>query len=274
MAQMAEALGLDSFCVFDHMLYRYPDLELGCWEAFTFLGALAASTSTIRLGPLVACTAFRNPGLLAKMAISLDEISGGRFFLGLGAGWHAPEFAAFGYPFDHRAARFAEAVQIIAPLVRTGRATFRGQYHWTDAVVRLRGPSLAGLPIWIGAKGPRMLRLVALHADAWNTDWVQDPARIAELRHRIGDACTEVGRDPATLALTAMCEICILKPNEAPTLTSSAITGTPNEIAVVLQRFAQAGVDHLVLFVKPSGVVGLERLERVLQTLGDRNVTR
>jgi hypothetical protein len=171
--------------------------------------------------------------LLVKMAISLDEISGGRFLLGLGAGCHAPEFAAFGYPFDHRAGRFAEAVQIIAPLVRTGRVTFRGRYHIIeDAVLRLRGPSSAGPPIWIGAKGPRMLRLVARHADAWNTDWVQDPARVGKLRTRMGDACAEVGRDPATLALTAMSEIHILRPGEFPALDSRAITGTPDNIAV------------------------------------------
>lgn len=121
MAQAAEAVGFDSFWLADHLIYRYQDKpERGTWEAFTFLSAVAATTRRITLGPLVACTSFRNPALLAKMADSLDEISNGRFILGLGAGWHEPEYQAFGYPFDHRAARFDEALQVIVPLLRAG----------------------------------------------------------------------------------------------------------------------------------------------------------
>ena len=123
-------IGLDSFWLADHLIYRYPDKdENGCWEVFTFLSAVAAVTTTIAIGPLVACTSFRNPALLAKMADALDEISGGRFILGLGCGWHEPEYDAFGYPFDHRVGRFEEAMAIIAPLLREGRVDFHGKYY-------------------------------------------------------------------------------------------------------------------------------------------------
>src|SRR3954468_15787373 len=160
MAQTAEQIGLDSFWLADHLIYRYPEKdENGCWEVFTFLSGVAAATSRIALGPLVACTSFRNPALLAKMADALDEISGGRFILGLGAGWHEPEYTAFGWPFDHRVGRFEEAMQIIAPLLRKGKVDFHGQYYdATDCVLRPRGPSPAGPPLMIGGTRPRMLR--------------------------------------------------------------------------------------------------------------------
>lgn len=167
MAQRAEAVGFDSVWLADHFMTRVSGEEdRGLWEAFTFLSALAAVTSRIHLGSLVACTSFRHPTLLAKMADGLDEISGGRFVLGVGAGWHEPEYRAFGYPFDHRAGRFDEALQIIVTLLRTGRVTFAGQYYQAnDAVLRPRGPSPIGPPVWVGGSGPRMLELTACYAD-------------------------------------------------------------------------------------------------------------
>lgn len=148
MAQRAEEAGFDSVWLADHLLHRMPGEEdRGFWEAFTFLSALTSVTSRIHLGSLVACTSFRHPTLLAKMADSLDEISNGRFVLGLGAGWHEPEYHAFGYPFDHRIGRFEEAVQIIVSLLRTGRVSFDGQYYQADDAVLLpRGPSRTGPP--------------------------------------------------------------------------------------------------------------------------------
>src|SRR5215469_10880090 len=150
-AQVAEQIGFDSLWVADHVMWPFPNQEeKGCWEAFTVLSGLAALTSRIQLGPLVACTSFRNPALLAKMADTLDEISDGRALLGLGAGWHEPEYAAFGYPFDHLAARFEEALGIIVPLLREGSVNFSGEYYSArDAVLRPRGPSPKGPPIWI-----------------------------------------------------------------------------------------------------------------------------
>src|SRR5579864_6370486 len=167
MAQVAEQVGLDSLWLADHLIYRVPGQDEGApWEALTMLSALAAVTTRITLGTLVVCTSFRPPAMLAKMADAIDEISGGRFILGLGAGWHQPEYDAFGYPFDHLASRFDEAMQIIVPLLREGHVDFQGQYYQVhNCVLRPRGPTPRGPRILIGARRPRMLRLVAQYAD-------------------------------------------------------------------------------------------------------------
>src|SRR5579872_3922519 len=205
MAQAAEQTRLDSLWLADHLIYRFPEQEeLAPWEAFTMLSALAAVTTRIELGTMVACTSFRPPALLAKMADTLDEISRGRFILGLGAGWHQPEYEAFGYPFDHLAGRFEEALQVIVPLLREGHVDFQGKYYQVNnCVLRPRGPSKGGPSILIGAKRPRMLQLVARYANEWNTAWHVDPAVVQERYAQLQAACAEVGRDPATIILTA-----------------------------------------------------------------------
>jgi alkanesulfonate monooxygenase SsuD/methylene tetrahydromethanopterin reductase-like flavin-dependent oxidoreductase (luciferase family) len=151
-ALRAEAMGFDSLWLYDHLLYRDAEgRPHGIWECWTMLSALAEATEHAEIGSLVACTAFRNPALLAKMAATLDEISGGRFTLGLGAGWNAAEFVAFGLPFDHRVTRFQEALQIITALAREGRVAFQGTYHSTPGCEILpRGPRPGGPPIMIG----------------------------------------------------------------------------------------------------------------------------
>ncbi len=124
-ALLAEAAGFDSIWLYDHLLFRFPDQPtVGIWEIWTVLSALAEATERVEIGTVVLCVPFRNPAILAKMADTLDEVSGGRLILGLGAGWNQPEFDAFGIPFDHRAARFEEALQIITPLLREGRVDF------------------------------------------------------------------------------------------------------------------------------------------------------
>lgn len=269
MAVTAEAVGLDSFWLADHLIYRPPNrVEFGFWEVFTFLSGVATVTSRIALGPLVACTAFRSPALLAKMADALDEISGGRFILGLGAGWHAPEYAAFGYPFDHRAARFAEAMDIIAPLLREGKVNFHGKYHEaTDCVLRPRGPSSSGPPIWIGAKGARMLRLAAQYADACHTVWPIDAATVIERREHMVAACHAVGRDPATLDLTVGTHV-HLPENGQPADDDTAICGTYDEIAATLQQFADVGVRHVNVILRPAtSAETIEQFARVLEVM-------
>ncbi len=148
LALAAEAVGFDSFWLPDHFLFR-PEVgdEIGCWEVFTFLSGLASVTTRITLGPFVAAAPFRNPALLAKMADALDEISNGRFILGLGAGNWESEHLTFGYPFDHRLARFEEALRIIRPLLRGERVDVHGSYYQVaDCVLKPRGPSPSGPP--------------------------------------------------------------------------------------------------------------------------------
>ena len=270
MALVAEQVGFDSFWLADHLLYRFPpeNPETGCWEVFTFLSAVAAVTSRISLGPLVACTSFRNPALLAKIADSLDEISDGRAILGLGAGWHQPEYDAFGYPFDHLAGRFEEALSIILPLLKGERVTHEGKYYQTgDAVLRPRGPTKSGPPIWIGGRRPRMLELIARHADAWNTVWHKTAEGVTKAYPSLLEACEKVGRDPKTLTLTAGTMARVLAPGEARVEAGPAIQGDAEEVADGLRAFAEAGVEHLVLVIEPDSVSATERFARVIELL-------
>ncbi len=200
MAQTAESIGFDAIWVSDHVGFGDPDGAWeGAWESWTLLSALAASTSRVALGNYVLAVPFRNPALLAKMAETLDEISGGRLILGLGAGWNEPEFTSYGVPFDDRFRRFEDGLRIITEMLRRGSSTHDGGTIQTrSARIEPRGPRPDGLPVMVGANGPRMLRLAAELADHWNgglraIDEV--PAQLAA----IDDACRAVGRDPATL---------------------------------------------------------------------------
>jgi probable F420-dependent oxidoreductase len=272
MAHAAEQSGFDSFWVADHLLFRMPDQpELGTWEAFTFLSALAATTSRIVLGPLVACTSFRNPALLAKMADSLDEISNGRFILGLGAGWHQPEYTAFGYPFDHLASRFEEALKILVPLLREGEVDFAGQYYTArDCFLRPRGPTPSGPPIWIGAKQPRMLQLSAQYADGFNTVWHRTPDKAAPRLEDFRQACAERGRDVATVELSVGTLAHILAPGESSKEDAQGLVGEAEAVAEGLAAFAALGTQHLIVIISPEDIRGIERFGKVIELLDQR----
>lgn len=232
------------------------------------LSALAAVTTHITLGPLVATTSFRQPALLAKMAVTLDEISAGRFILGVGAGWHHPVYVAFGYPFNHRASRFEEALRTIVPLLRDGQVDFQGQYYQVhECVLRPRGPSPRGPRICIGGKDPRMLRLVAQYADAWNTAWHAQVGTFQQRYQPFLEACAAMGRDPATVEVTAGTQISLIQAGEQAFFDPEGLIGSPEALAERLQTFADAGVDHLVVMLDPSGVAGIERFGRVVEVL-------
>jgi alkanesulfonate monooxygenase SsuD/methylene tetrahydromethanopterin reductase-like flavin-dependent oxidoreductase (luciferase family) len=223
----------------------------------------------VTLGPFVACNSFREPALLAKMADTLDDVSGGRLLLGLGAGWHEPEYRAFGFPYDHLAGRFEEALQIIVPLLKGETVTFHGKYyHVDDALLTPRGPRPAGPPIWIGAKGPRMMRMVARYADAYNTVWHRDPSPAIERYANLEAACREVGRDPAEIMRTSGTNVLVAGAGDAPDAPPHAITGSPHEIAEKLYAFrTEAGVDHLTLVLDPRTVRGIEQFGKVIEAL-------
>ncbi len=203
MARSGEAAGFDSLWVADHMLFRFPDQETqGRWEAWTLLAALATVTTTVELGPLVSCMSFRNPALLAKMAETVDELSHGRLILAVGAGWHEPEYTAYGFPYDRRATRFEEGFQIVKELLRSGTSNWQGQFHTLDQCeVIPRGPRAGRIPLIAGTNGERLLRLAAREADGWNTTWVKSPLEIIPLREAVDRACNEVGRDPRVRAV-------------------------------------------------------------------------
>lgn len=254
MTLAAEDGGLDSVWVPDHVLFRSADDDgtRGIHEAWTLLSALAAVTTRVELGPLVLCVPFRNPAMTAKMAATFEEVSGGRLVLGLGCGWHEPEFDAFGLPFDHRVSRFEEALEIIVPMLRHGSASFEGRWHRADrADVVPRGPRPDGPPILIAGKQPRMLELVARHADAWNAAWYGQPDDAHELRERLDRlraAFDAVGRDIATIDLTAGVFVACADDPDAP---DEAMRGSADEIASALAGYAELGINHLMAHVWP-----------------------
>ena len=269
MARTAEDCGFDSIWVSDHLLFRFEGKEpQGIWECWTLLSALAAVTSRVEIGALVSCTGFRNPALLAKMADTVDEISGGRLVLGLGAGWHEPEYDAFGYPFDHRAGRFAEALTIISGLLRHGEVDFRGTYHAArDCELRPRGPRRHGPPIMIGSTGERMLRLAARHADIWNAWGKQDPAEIPPLRATVDGACRAEGRDPASMARSVSMLVDLPGAAGRPREEPPFVTGDAETIEGTLRGMAREGIGHVMVVLDPNTVAGIEALAPVLERL-------
>jgi len=269
MAQLAEDVGFDSLWVGDHQLFRFETGTFGSWECWSLLSALAAVTQRVTIGSLVTCTSYRNPALLAKMADTVDEISGGRLILGLGAGWHEAEYQAFGYPFDHRVGRFAEAIQIIHGLLRRGQVDFAGQYYQArDCELRPRGPQGSRIPIMIGTHhGQRMIELTARYADLWNTDWVP-PKELSPYVAALNAACVAIGREPATLERTVAVRIDLLGSQRAlfGGLGAQA-SGSVEELADFLHAYALLGVTHLQICLGPNTPAGIESFAPVLALL-------
>jgi alkanesulfonate monooxygenase SsuD/methylene tetrahydromethanopterin reductase-like flavin-dependent oxidoreductase (luciferase family) len=277
MARQAEALGLDSVWLGEHLLYRFAEgKSRGPWEAWTTLAAIAASTTRIRLGPLVACTAFHNPAMLARQAAALDEISGGRFVLGLGAGWNETEFRAYGFPFDHRIDRFEEAFTIIRTLLRDGAIDFEGRYYSArDCELLPRGPSPHGPALMIGSIGERMLRIAAPHVDSWNA-WFADtgntPAGVPALRDRVDAACRETGRVPASIDRTVAVLVRLTGgrgrlQGDTSRPPPPALAGEPEVIAAGLRAYAAQGIAEVQLVLDPITPASLDELGPVLEAL-------
>jgi len=271
-AQQAEEAGFDSLWLYDHLLFRSEgELTIGIWECWTFLSALAEATQRVELGTLVACNSFRNPALLAKMAITLDEVSKGRLILGVGAGWNKPEYEAFGFPFDYRVSRFEEALQIIRPLLKEGRVDFEGKYYQArDCEIRPLGPRPGGPPLMVGCDGKRMLRLTAKYADLWNTGYHGQVDTFTRPRQELIKACQETGRDPSTIGVTVMIAL------EYPNLTSEPVNtdeqsliGTPEEIAQAMLSYEQAGVEHVMFNPIPYKLAAIRKVEESLRIYRD-----
>ena len=261
--QHAEAVGLHSLWVCDHLLSGPPDE--GIHEGWTILAALASSTSHLELGQLVTCTSFRHPALLAKMATTADAVSDGRLILGLGAGWYDPEYEAFGYPTDHRVGRFEEAIAIIGPLLGGERVTLAGSYYQVrDAV--LRPPPDRPIPLLVAAKGRRMLRLTARYADAWNTAWFGLPDDLLHRRLAELNAALEAeGRDPATLRRTVGMEVwdpATTGPGEEP---GGAVDGSVDQLAWAIDAHERLGVDDLIVQLAHKTLRSLDRLAEALE---------
>jgi alkanesulfonate monooxygenase SsuD/methylene tetrahydromethanopterin reductase-like flavin-dependent oxidoreductase (luciferase family) len=277
MARRAEAIGLDSIWLGDHLLYRGDRLPpRGPWEAWTLLAAIAAVTERVEIGPLVAATSFHNPAMIAKKAATLEEISGGRLILGLGAGWNESEYRAYGFPFDHRVSRFEEAFTIIRSLLRDGRCDFHGTYYGLDDCELLpRGPRPHGPPLMVGSMGPRMLEITLPHVEQWNawfTWFGNTPDGYVPLRGQIDAACRAAGRDPAEVERTLALFVGFPdgQGRTMGDLTSSEvepIRGDPATLAATLRAFADEGVGHVQLVLDPITVETIAALAPALALL-------
>ena len=265
MAQLAEEMGFDSIWVVDHLLYRGDATTLeqqGVRECWSLLTGLAAVTQRVEIGSLVTPTSYRNPALFAKMVDTVEEISGGRIILGLGAGWHEEEYRAFGFPYDRRVSRFEEAFTIIRSLLREGSVDFEGNYYSArDCELRPRGPRPSGPPIMIGSTGKRMLRITLPHVEMWNA-WLcaesSSPVEVPALRQLVDAACHEVGRDPSTLERSVSITVDQTDSREVPTSmapnTAKPLTGSPQAIAAGIRAFANEGISHLQMYLVPNTI--------------------
>lgn len=277
MARLAESVGFDSLWLGDHLLYDLPDVGTrGPWEVWTSLAALAVATERVELGPLVASAGFHQPTMLAKQAATVDAISGGRLIVGLGAGWNEREYTAFGFPYDRRVDRFAEAFTIIRALLRDGRIDFDGEfYRAIDCVIDPPPARPGGPPLLVGSIGPRMLAITAPHIDAWNVWWADhgnSPDHWQELSNRVTDACEDAGRDPSEVSRTAAVLV-QLGGGQGRVMGNYSrgfdkpISGPPGEIAERLAAFAAVGADHLQLVVDPITLGSIEALGDALAVL-------
>jgi len=253
MARAAEEAGFDSIWVGDHLLYRGDGRpERGPWDCWTLLAGLAGVTERVTLGPLVACTAFHPPGILAHMAAGVDELSGGRLTVALGAGWNETEFRAFGLPFDHLVSRFAERFEIIRRLLAGERVTFKGDYEQVEDAVLLPEP-VRRPPLMVGATGPRMLALTLPHVDAWNI-WFDLYRNTAE---GFAEASAQIPREVERSA-------CVLVQLDGGAGERPLPEGVRpvRDVSRHLRELADAGADEAILVVDPIN-------ERSIRTLAE-----
>ena len=265
MARTAESIGFDAVWISDHVGFGDPDGEWrGAWESWTLLSALAASTRRVALGNYVLAVPFRHPALLAKMAETLDEVSAGRVILGLGAGWNEEEFTSYGVPFDDRFRRFEDGLRVITSMLRDGRSTLDGRTIQTrSARIEPRGPRPGGLPVMIGANGPRMLRLTAELADHWNGG-LRMLDEVPAMLDALDAACRGVGRDPATLTRSVEVLVRTIAVRDGAPAEERELRGEPEAIAAELRRFSDLGIDHLQVQLRPNSVEGVAAFASVL----------
>jgi alkanesulfonate monooxygenase SsuD/methylene tetrahydromethanopterin reductase-like flavin-dependent oxidoreductase (luciferase family) len=277
MATTAEALGYDSIWVGDHLIFRDGEQPpRGPWEAWTVMTALAAITERVEIGPLVASTSFHNPAMIAKKAATLDEVSGGRLILGLGAGWNESEYAAFGYPYDHRVSRFEEAFTIIRRLLRGEELDFRGDYYTLDdCLIVPPGPRPEGPPLMVGSAGERMLDITMPHVQSWNAwyAWFGNrPENLTPWMEKVDEACRRVGRDAETVERTCAVYVGLTggkgrhggatNEEDVPPLR-----GSTAELAAAMRQYAAAGISHVQLVLDPITVEAIEEFAPVLAEL-------
>ena len=251
LALLAEHGNLDSIWVADHIFFVSGDGEnRGVWESMTMLGALAEATTRVEFGPLVMCTPFRNPGLVAWMANTLEEISGGRFVMGLGAGWHQPEFDGFGFNFEHKVSLFEDSLEVIVPLLRDGAVDYDGKWAVGHAELRPKAPRAGGPPILIAGTMPRMMRLTAKWADRWNSVWYGLPTEeFRDERANLNQALAAAGRDPSSIEVSV--GVAVKDSRAIDRNDGEGIRGTGEDIHEALETWNAEGVDEVMCRLEP-----------------------
>lgn len=255
MARAAEESGFESIWLGDHLLYRGDGREeRGPLEVWTLLAAIAAVTERATIGPLVACTSFHPPGLIAKMAATVDDVSRGRLVLGLGAGWNETEYRAFGLPYDHRVSRFEESFSIIRRMLAGERIQTTGRYWSAEDLVLMPRPERR-IPLMIGSNGPRMLSIALPHVDWWNT-WYDRYGNtvegFAEFNANVTDAAERAGRDPAeikrsTAVLVELDPAAVKRPHSDRKSAPVSLDGLRSH----LDALEEAGADEAILILRP-----------------------
>ncbi|HEX5879648.1 MAG TPA: LLM class flavin-dependent oxidoreductase [Actinomycetota bacterium] len=299
-AELAESAGFHQVWVSDHFwldLERYGGLvgRQGTPECWTTLSALAVRTSRVRLGTLVLATGFRPPTLLAKMAATLDQLSGGRLDLGLGAGWNEAEFLENGLPFPRPGERLAmleEALGVLSALLTDADqpASFSGRFYRAEQAPVVPGPvQRPRPPLWVGGRGDRLLGVVARAADGWNLCWAVTPEDYRERSGVLAAACGRAGRDPGEVRrslglntlvgrdaddlvgrwrrLQAWTPGGILDGVELRDWAASRLVGTPDEVLAQLRGWEELGVEQVIATFAglPFAVFEDEQLELVAE---------
>jgi alkanesulfonate monooxygenase SsuD/methylene tetrahydromethanopterin reductase-like flavin-dependent oxidoreductase (luciferase family) len=269
LAIRAEEIGFDTIWAPDELLWRAEDGPArGVWDGISMTGAIAAVTSKVTIGTWVMSALHRNAGIIAKTAETLDEISGGRFLFGLGAGHVWPGQAhAFGLPEDHVFDRFEEAVEIIIPLLRGGHADFEGTWHAAhDLPQQPVGPRPNAIPILIGGNGPRGQRVAARHADIYSC-YIEERAHVDEAAPRLASLetiCEDLGRDPATIGRSVGM---LVDPTLPAGAKPSRLSGTTAEMADAVRTFRDAGFTSVELMLDHGTLAALDALAPVLEMI-------
>jgi len=291
-ARVAEDAGFRTLWVSDHLLLDPDAVATDCLEAWTLLAALAVDTKKIRIGPMVTSQSYRNPALLAKIAAGVDQMSGGRLEFGVGAGWKEVEYKAYGYEFPDaptRVTQLVETLEICTRLWTEPKATYRGKHYRIEDAVSSPKPVQKPLPIWIGGTKPRVMRIAAKYAHAFNMSDPSRPAetRIAELKTALPEACKAVGRDESTLKRSLFIQVLVAptrheideiagelgsraKTSRAEWLKArpAMIVGTPDEVGERLRAIAAGGIDHAnVMFPYKFEVIGVRALREIARSL-------
>jgi alkanesulfonate monooxygenase SsuD/methylene tetrahydromethanopterin reductase-like flavin-dependent oxidoreductase (luciferase family) len=269
-ARLAEQIGFDSVWVMDHVFIQRGGRRVLAHDPLVTLSAIACATQRIAIGSLVLCHAFRNAVQLAREAAALADASGGRFVLGLGAGWHRPEFDALGLPFDHLVGRLEDAVGPLRSLIRGERTSVDGAWlHVRDASTAVTAPPP---PLWLAAEGPRMLALAA-RCEGWtHAYWgAEDTSRFAAAYAGLREAAAKAGR-PIDEIETSAAVACVLdgwQPIPDGFSEPEVAVGPASHLAQVVRDYASAGAGHVILSLSPDpyGELDPAALERSAEIL-------